>query len=296
MNESGDKRMVKTWSRASTIFPEMVGHTIAVHDGRKHVPGVHRASRWSATSSASSLRRGSSAVTPAPTEQRGCASDGGREGQAGQEARRREEAGRREEACGSQEGRGEEACREAEGAQAAAKPRPQAKTAATADAKAETTAEAKPARKPAARRSARRNAADHQDSGKAATPKAQPAARKPLPERPLVRAQAKYVRSSARKARLVMDHVRGTSGRRRSRPASPQPAGVARDVERLLNSAVANAENNHELVGDDLYVKEIYADEGPTLRRFRPRAQGRATRIRKRTSHLTVALIDEGVS
>ena len=55
-------------------------------------------------------------------------------------------------------------------------------------------------------------------------------------------------------------------------------------------SAVANAENNHDLVGDDLYVKEIYADEGPTLRRFRPRAQGRATRIRKRTSHLTVAL------
>ena len=59
--------------------------------------------------------------------------------------------------------------------------------------------------------------------------------------------------------------------------------------ERLLASAVANAENNHELVGDDLYVKEIYADEGPTLKRFRPRAQGRATRIRKRTSHLTVA-------
>ena len=68
------------------------------------------------------------------------------------------------------------------------------------------------------------------------------------------------------------------------------PRGVARDVERLLDSAIANAENNHDLVGDDLYVKEIYADEGPTLRRFRPRAQGRATRIRKRTSHLTVAL------
>src|ERR687887_294848 len=68
------------------------------------------------------------------------------------------------------------------------------------------------------------------------------------------------------------------------------PRGVARDLERLLESAVANAENNHDLVGDDLYVKEIYADEGPPLKRFRPRAQGRAYRVRKRTSHLTVAL------
>jgi ribosomal protein L22 len=68
------------------------------------------------------------------------------------------------------------------------------------------------------------------------------------------------------------------------------PRGIARDLDRLIASAVANAENNHDLVGDDLYVKEIYADEGPTLRRFRPRALGRATRIRKRTSHLTVAL------
>ena len=68
------------------------------------------------------------------------------------------------------------------------------------------------------------------------------------------------------------------------------PRGVARDLERLLNSAVANAENNHELVGDDLVIKEAYADEGPTIKRFRPRALGRATRIRKRTSHLTVTL------
>ena len=68
------------------------------------------------------------------------------------------------------------------------------------------------------------------------------------------------------------------------------PRGVARDLERLLESAIANAENNHDLIGDELYVKEIYADEGPTLKRFRARAQGRAYRIRKRTSHLTVAL------
>ena len=108
--------------------------------------------------------------------------------------------------------------------------------------------------------------------------------------RPVVRARAKYVRSSARKARLVMDHVRGKPVSDARALLRHSPRGVARDLERLLASAVANAENNHDLVGDDLYVKEIYADEGPTLRRFRPRAQGRATRIRKRTSHLTVAL------
>jgi ribosomal protein L22 len=105
-----------------------------------------------------------------------------------------------------------------------------------------------------------------------------------------VRAQAKYVRSSARKARLVIDHVRGKSVADARALLRHSPRAVSRDLERLLASAVANAENNHDLVGDDLYVKEIYADEGPTLRRFRPRALGRATRIRKRTSHLTVAL------
>ena len=122
--------------------------------------------------------------------------------------------------------------------------------------------------------------------------KSAPKARRPREPatRPVVRARAKYVRSSARKARLVMDHVRGKPVSDARALLRHSPRGVARDLERLLASAVANAENNHDLVGDDLYVKEIYADEGPTLRRFRPRAQGRATRIRKRTSHLTVAL------
>ena len=68
------------------------------------------------------------------------------------------------------------------------------------------------------------------------------------------------------------------------------PRAVARDWSKLLESAVANAENNHELVGEDLYVKAVHADEGPTIKRFRPRAMGRATRIRKRTSHLTILL------
>jgi ribosomal protein L22 len=113
---------------------------------------------------------------------------------------------------------------------------------------------------------------------------------RPVPSRPTVRAQAKYVRSSARKARLVIDHIRGKSVVEARAVLRHTPRGVARDVEKLLASAVANAENNHELVGDDLLVKEAYADEGPTLKRFRPRALGRATRIRKRTSHLTVTL------
>ena len=107
---------------------------------------------------------------------------------------------------------------------------------------------------------------------------------------PVVTARAKYVRSSARKARLVIDHVRGKPIAEAQALLRHSPRGVARDLERLLKSALANAENNHDLVGDDLYVKEIYADEGPTLKRYRPRAQGRAYRIRKRTSHLTVAL------
>jgi ribosomal protein L22 len=121
-------------------------------------------------------------------------------------------------------------------------------------------------------------------------PAAESTGRRPAPAPPVVMARAKYVRSSARKARLVMDHVRGKSVADARALLRHSPRGIARDLERLLASAVANAENNHDLVGDDLYVKEIYADEGPTLRRFRPRALGRATRIRKRTSHLTVAL------
>jgi ribosomal protein L22 len=106
----------------------------------------------------------------------------------------------------------------------------------------------------------------------------------------VVRAQAKYVRSSARKARLVCDHIRGKSVPEARAILAHTSRAVARDWSKLLESAVANAENNHELVGEDLYVKAVHADEGPTIRRFRPRAMGRATRIRKRTSHLTILL------
>jgi large subunit ribosomal protein L22 len=144
-------------------------------------------------------------------------------------------------------------------------------------------------RKP--RRRARKPAAE-----KAPDPPAAPApsrrrrSREPGEPIPVVRAQAKYVRTSARKARLVCDHIRGKSVDEARAILAHTPRAVARDWSKLLESAVANAEHNHELVGEDLYVKAITADEGPTIKRFRPRAMGRATQIRKRTSHLTVLL------
>jgi ribosomal protein L22 len=107
---------------------------------------------------------------------------------------------------------------------------------------------------------------------------------------PVVRAQAKYVRSSPRKARLVCDHIRGKSVEEARAILAHTPRAIARDWSKLLESAVANAEHNHELVGEDLYVKAVRADDGPTIKRFRPRAMGRATKIRKRTSHLTILL------
>jgi ribosomal protein L22 len=113
-------------------------------------------------------------------------------------------------------------------------------------------------------------------------------------ERPVVRARARYVRTSARKARLVCDHIRGRSVPDARAILDHAPRAVARDWSKLLESAVANAENNHELPGDDLVILVAQADEGPTLRRFRPRAQGRASRINKRTSHLSIALSTKG--
>lgn len=109
-------------------------------------------------------------------------------------------------------------------------------------------------------------------------------------EAQVVRAHAKYVRTSARKARLVCDHLRGKSVEEARAILLHTPRHVARDWSKLLESAVANAEHNHELVGDELRILSITADEGPTIKRFRPRAMGRATPIRKRTSHLSIAL------
>jgi len=147
---------------------------------------------------------------------------------------------------------------------------------------ADAVAEEKPPAKP---RRARKKAADAQP---AEEPKAK-ADHEPG-ERPVVRAQARYVRTSARKARLVCDHIRGKSVPEARAILAHTPRAVAEDWQKLLESAVANAEHNHELIGDELHIGSITADEGPTLKRFRPRAMGRASQIRKRTSHLSITL------
>src|SRR5438874_9939323 len=103
-----------------------------------------------------------------------------------------------------------------------------------------------------------------------------------------VRAEAKWVRTSARKARLVTEHIRGRTVSDARTVLAFTPRAAAREVEKVLRSAVANAEANHGLLGDDLVVVAAYADEGPTLKRWRARARGRVARIRKRTCHITV--------
>jgi large subunit ribosomal protein L22 len=112
------------------------------------------------------------------------------------------------------------------------------------------------------------------------------------PERQEVRAQAKWVRASARKSRLVLDLIRGRSVPEARTLLAFSQRAVARDIERVLRSAVANAEANHGLDGDELVVVAAYADEGPTLKRGRPRARGRYARIFKRTCHITVKVAE----
>jgi ribosomal protein L22 len=105
-----------------------------------------------------------------------------------------------------------------------------------------------------------------------------------------VRAQAKWVRTSARKARLVAEHIRGRSVPEARAVLAFTPRAAAREMEKVLRSAVANAEANHGLYGEDLIVSAAYVDEGPTLKRWRARARGRVARIRKRTCHITVVV------
>jgi large subunit ribosomal protein L22 len=106
------------------------------------------------------------------------------------------------------------------------------------------------------------------------------------------RAEAKWVRTSARKARLVLDLIRGRSVPEARSVLAFSERAVARDIELVLRSAVANAEANQGLIGDELIVSAAYADEGPTLKRWRPRARGRVARIRKRTCHITVKVAE----
>jgi len=107
-----------------------------------------------------------------------------------------------------------------------------------------------------------------------------------------VRAQAKYVRQSPYKVRRVLDLVRGLPVQEAEDVLRLTQRGATEPVTKVLKSAVANAEHNHAIDADDLVVAEAYADEGPTLKRYRPRARGRATRIRKRTSHITIVVSD----
>jgi ribosomal protein L22 len=110
------------------------------------------------------------------------------------------------------------------------------------------------------------------------------------PTAPVVRASARYARIAPRKARLVADQVRGLPVPEARTLLDFSSRGAARDIGKLIASAAANAEANHELVADELQVAEISVDEGPTLKRWRARARGRATRIDKRTTHVSVAL------
>jgi ribosomal protein L22 len=152
----------------------------------------------------------------------------------------------------------------------------------------ETAEEAPPAEEKPKPRRPRRKAEADPPAAPAAAPKRAAGVTAEGP--PMVRAHAKYVRTSARKARLVCDHIRGKSVPDARAILAHASRDVARDWSKLLESAVANAEHNHELIGDELRIHAVKADEGPTLKRFRPRAMGRATKIRKRTSHLSITL------
>jgi ribosomal protein L22 len=156
-------------------------------------------------------------------------------------------------------------------------------------------AKPKPARKPRAKKPAEPKAEEkpaEEEKPAAEEPKPAPArrTRKETPERVVVRAHAKYVRTSARKARLVCDHIRGKDVAEARAILTHTNRQVAEAWSKLLESAVANAAENHSLDDEDLRITFVAADEGPTLKRFRPRAMGRATKIRKRTSHLSIGL------
>ncbi|HEY8083758.1 MAG TPA: 50S ribosomal protein L22 [Solirubrobacterales bacterium] len=170
--------------------------------------------------------------------------------------------------------------------------------------------EKKDAKKPAAKKPPTRKAAEKKRAAtkaqakkpaeKAATkkeavkqpaPSAKKEARKPAPI--VVRASSRYVRVAPRKARLIADQVRGLHIDKARALLEFSPRGAAQDIRKLMESAAANAENNHDLVADEMRIAEITVDEGPTLKRYRPRAQGRATPIHKRTSHIAVALSPE---
>lgn len=155
---------------------------------------------------------------------------------------------------------------------------------------ADETADSSEAEQPKAEKSKRRKAKD--ETPAKPEPAAKKARRAPA-EVVVVHARAKFVRTSARKARLVCDNIRGKSVDDARAILAHTPRAAAVSWSKLLESAVANAEHNHDLDGRSLRIVSIQADEGPTLKRFRPRAQGRATPIHKRTAHLSIALSEK---
>lgn len=107
------------------------------------------------------------------------------------------------------------------------------------------------------------------------------------------KAVARTVRIAPRKARLVIDLIRGKQVGEAIAILKHTPKAASPIIEKLLNSAIANAEHNYEMDVNNLVVAQAYVDEGPTLKRFRPRAQGRASAINKRTSHITIVLTEK---
>jgi large subunit ribosomal protein L22 len=160
-------------------------------------------------------------------------------------------------------------------------------------------AEGKVAAKKAPAKKAAKKASKEKAPAKKADLAKKPAAKKAEPKKAkkpvaiVVRASSRYVRVAPRKARLVADQVRGLHIDKARALLQFSPRGAAHDIGKLIESAASNAENNHDLVADEMRVAEITVDEGPTLKRFRPRALGRATPIHKRTSHIAVALSPE---
>ena len=155
------------------------------------------------------------------------------------------------------------------------------------------------AKKPAAKKAPAEKAKDKKAAKKAPAKKAaakKEPAKKPAakPAQIVVRASSRYVRIPPRKARLIADQIRGLHIDKARALLEFSPRGAAKDIHKLIESAASNAENNHDLIADEMKISEITVDEGPTLRRFRPRALGRATPIQKRTSHIAVALSPEG--
>jgi ribosomal protein L22 len=163
-------------------------------------------------------------------------------------------------------------------------------TSKTADSKASKASKASTATKPAAKKAPAKAETKTKPKSEA---KPRATAKREAPERPIVNARARFVRVAPRKARLVADQVRGLPLDDALPLLRFSTRSAAKDIRKLIESAAANAEANHDLVADDLMIKDIHVDEGPTLRRYRPRALGRATRINKRTSHIAVALTPE---